>query len=135
MFFNARSFTALQLSNANELKTAREQLASLERDVHIGQRRQSPSDWHLLAVGESPRKLVDIRLRSHAEVLPCVFPAASTFCAQAQAGRRHETWLTAGQTTGGIKKMLPVADHARAYRLRRRRHGGFVSFVGIVAAR
>jgi hypothetical protein len=35
---NARSFTVLQLLNANEFKTAREQLASPERDgTNIGQ--------------------------------------------------------------------------------------------------
>jgi len=27
-----------------------------------------------------------------------------------QAGRQHETLLTAGQTAGGIKEILPVAE-------------------------
>ena len=30
-----------------------------------------------------------------------------------QAGRQHETLLTAGQTAGGIKEILPVADIMR----------------------
>jgi NAD(P)H-dependent flavin oxidoreductase YrpB (nitropropane dioxygenase family) len=30
-----------------------------------------------------------------------------------QAGRQHETLLTAGQTAGGIKEILPVADLMR----------------------
>jgi enoyl-[acyl-carrier protein] reductase II len=33
--------------------------------------------------------------------------------ARAQAGRRHETLLTAGQTAGGIKEILPVAEIMR----------------------
>jgi nitronate monooxygenase/enoyl-[acyl-carrier protein] reductase II len=33
--------------------------------------------------------------------------------ARAKAGRRHETLLTAGQTAGGIKKILPVAQIMR----------------------
>jgi NAD(P)H-dependent flavin oxidoreductase YrpB (nitropropane dioxygenase family) len=32
---------------------------------------------------------------------------------RAQAGRRHETLLTAGQTAGGIKEILPVAQIMR----------------------
>jgi enoyl-[acyl-carrier protein] reductase II len=32
---------------------------------------------------------------------------------RAQAGRRHETFLTAGQTAGGIKEILPVAEIMR----------------------
>jgi NAD(P)H-dependent flavin oxidoreductase YrpB (nitropropane dioxygenase family) len=30
-----------------------------------------------------------------------------------QAGRPHETLLTAGQTAGGIKEILPVAEIVR----------------------
>jgi enoyl-[acyl-carrier protein] reductase II len=30
-----------------------------------------------------------------------------------RAGRRHETLLTAGQTAGGIKQILPLADIIR----------------------
>lgn len=30
-----------------------------------------------------------------------------------RAGRRHETLLTAGQTSGGIKEILPVAEIIR----------------------
>ena len=33
--------------------------------------------------------------------------------ARAEAGRRHETLLTAGQTSGGIKEILPVAEIIR----------------------
>jgi enoyl-[acyl-carrier protein] reductase II len=33
--------------------------------------------------------------------------------ARAKAGRRHETLLTAGQTSGGIKQILPVAEIIR----------------------
>jgi enoyl-[acyl-carrier protein] reductase II len=33
--------------------------------------------------------------------------------ARAQAGRRHETFLTAGQTAGGIREILPVAEIMR----------------------
>ena len=33
--------------------------------------------------------------------------------ARAQAGRRHETLLTAGQTAGGIREILPVAEIMR----------------------
>jgi nitronate monooxygenase/enoyl-[acyl-carrier protein] reductase II len=33
--------------------------------------------------------------------------------AKARAGRRHETLLTAGQTSGGIKEILPVAEIMR----------------------
>jgi enoyl-[acyl-carrier protein] reductase II len=33
--------------------------------------------------------------------------------ARAQAGRRHETLLTAGQTAGGIREVLPVAEIMR----------------------
>jgi len=33
--------------------------------------------------------------------------------ARAKAGRRHETLLTAGQTGGGIQKILPVAQIMR----------------------
>jgi NAD(P)H-dependent flavin oxidoreductase YrpB (nitropropane dioxygenase family) len=33
--------------------------------------------------------------------------------ARAKAGRRHETLLTAGQTAGGIQKILPVAQIMR----------------------
>jgi nitronate monooxygenase/enoyl-[acyl-carrier protein] reductase II len=33
--------------------------------------------------------------------------------ARARAGRRHETLLTAGQTSGGIKEILPVAEIIR----------------------
>jgi len=30
-----------------------------------------------------------------------------------QAGRQHDTLLTAGQTAGGIREILPVADIMR----------------------
>ena len=33
--------------------------------------------------------------------------------ARARVGRRHETLLTAGQTSGGIKEILPVAEIIR----------------------
>jgi nitronate monooxygenase/enoyl-[acyl-carrier protein] reductase II len=33
--------------------------------------------------------------------------------ARAQAGRRHESLLTAGQTAGGIREILPVAEIMR----------------------
>ena len=33
--------------------------------------------------------------------------------ARADAGRRHETMLTAGQTSGGIKEILPLAEIVR----------------------
>jgi NAD(P)H-dependent flavin oxidoreductase YrpB (nitropropane dioxygenase family) len=33
--------------------------------------------------------------------------------ARARVGRRHETLLTAGQTAGGIKEILPVAEIIR----------------------
>jgi enoyl-[acyl-carrier protein] reductase II len=33
--------------------------------------------------------------------------------ARARGGRRHETLLTAGQTSGGIKEILPVAEIIR----------------------
>jgi NAD(P)H-dependent flavin oxidoreductase YrpB (nitropropane dioxygenase family) len=33
--------------------------------------------------------------------------------ARSRAGRRHETLLTAGQTSGGIKESLPVAEIIR----------------------
>jgi enoyl-[acyl-carrier protein] reductase II len=33
--------------------------------------------------------------------------------ARARAGQRHETLLTAGQTSGGVKKILPVAEIIR----------------------
>jgi NAD(P)H-dependent flavin oxidoreductase YrpB (nitropropane dioxygenase family) len=33
--------------------------------------------------------------------------------ARTRAGQRHETLLTAGQTSGGIKEILPVAEIIR----------------------